>query len=769
MQYQNPVFCASAPAEINLKLRAFSEASAACVPMRAMSVGLLHDTQQMVHLSFDMLKGDKEQAERGDEGQAALGQTERMDFVTGASPVDKLASSWDFSSQRRQEFQHKFEVLTRGARRWKLRKSHHAFTPWDFSQIANAAVTLAGGPASAERPGREGVSGSYFIRSTHDILGVFKPIDEESGKRVEHSNSISEVASNVETESYFSPGGGAHREVAAYLLDHDHFAGVPQTALACLDIALPKSDRPALKLASSDADAKNGAFQMYVSNLGDADDFGPAVFLSESVHRLAILDIRIINCDRHGGNALVVRSEQAGISNAYELVPIDHGFVLPEFVPTCRWPVWMDWKQTKEPLGIQTRRYVEMLDAEMDARILKDELDGAIAASSLAWLRVSTFLLKRGIALGLSLHDIGLFMFSRDPGRETSALAKCTAEAFDAGVAREQRLLSMHADLCSLSAMSSPSRPSKVASCIMSTTSKISSGATSSGASSVYAGSEGICLNRSDSNEPIFELDDCGSDASVYDAGERFLVDEMTLQTATRHQPHVQSEVVVHELSEAAWDYVVKYACRLLEQQLQDHADAAAQKCASASQTGARNVCESIARQQSLGRVRSIPDIASVPGARSAASPAMTCSYSTSPLAHMFSPSRMAIQRQNVQAAQRNQQSHPQSRRSDRSDRSESAASRPLRLDDAGRPPYASRHNEKGCLAAQQLDVQALQRSKVEHELRTRYNLPRLDNTLAALFESQPRHADENFTCFDGVSKNAESKMSVSPVSPLEK
>eukprot|EP00183_Erythrolobus_madagascarensis_P000068 CAMPEP_0185848632 /NCGR_PEP_ID=MMETSP1354-20130828/3433_1 /TAXON_ID=708628 /ORGANISM="Erythrolobus madagascarensis, Strain CCMP3276" /LENGTH=720 /DNA_ID=CAMNT_0028549047 /DNA_START=559 /DNA_END=2722 /DNA_ORIENTATION=- len=559
-----------------------AELSPECQPVPpgySPSFGMFQETERMVQLSLNMLSFDKEDASLGETSKA------RASHETQIGALDKLASSWDFSSQRRQDFQHKFELLSRGAKRWKQKNNHRFFTPWDFSQIANAAVALSAGPASAERPGREGVSGSYFIRSRHDILGVFKPIDEESG-RAETALACSPsercLGTASGTENYFRSGGGAYREVAAYLLDHDHFARVPQTALARLDIALPASngtENAGFQHEMIAAGAKNGAFQVYISNLGDADDFGPGVFLTESVHRIATLDIRVINCDRHGGNALVVRSERAGVSNAYELVPIDHGFVLPEFVPTCRWPVWMDWKQVKEPISARTKRYIETLDAEMDARILKDELEGCVSASSLAWLRVSTFLLKRGISLGLSLYEIGLFMFSRDPSRETSHLAKCAMEAYDAGVARERRLLSMQYDVSSTNSLtSSPSLKPKPAASLSSTVTSSRNAATSASGSS--GGSQPAThFERSFSNDPIFAFDDYDIDAPVSA--------QHTAASAPSDGDDKQCAVGVNapdtalnedaelveggELSDAAWEYVVKYACRLLEQQLQDH------------------------------------------------------------------------------------------------------------------------------------------------------------------------------------------------------
>ncbi len=52
-----------------------------------------------------------------------------------------------------------------------------------------------------------------------------------------------------------APGEGAAREVAAFLLDHGHFAGVPPTALvSCQE--LPKTS------SSTSSEAKVGSLQV---------------------------------------------------------------------------------------------------------------------------------------------------------------------------------------------------------------------------------------------------------------------------------------------------------------------------------------------------------------------------------------------------------------------------------------------------------------------------------------------------------------------------
>ena len=50
---------------------------------------------------------------------------------------------------------------------------------------------------------------------------------------------------------------------------------------------------------------------------------GPSSFSVADVHRIGILDIRLMNMDRHGGNILVRRSSAAGLVPSSLNVQVD--------------------------------------------------------------------------------------------------------------------------------------------------------------------------------------------------------------------------------------------------------------------------------------------------------------------------------------------------------------------------------------------------------------------------------------------------------------
>lgn len=74
-------------------------------------------------------------------------------------------------------------------------------------------------------------------------------------------------------------------------------------------------------------------------------------FSAEDVHRIGILDLRLFNTDRHSGNLLVNQTEDKNESHPWlarrvDLIPIDHGFCLPEALEPPYFE-WMHWPQVK--------------------------------------------------------------------------------------------------------------------------------------------------------------------------------------------------------------------------------------------------------------------------------------------------------------------------------------------------------------------------------------------------------------------------------------
>ena len=99
-------------------------------------------------------------------------------------------------------------------------------------------------------------------------------------------------------------------QVAAFLLDHGGFAGVPPTALVRCEAssvdsagAVAPGGAPA-RLAA----AKVGSLQAFVPADGDAEEHGVSRLPVHQVHKIAQLDLRLANTDRNGAPLLCVRA-----------------------------------------------------------------------------------------------------------------------------------------------------------------------------------------------------------------------------------------------------------------------------------------------------------------------------------------------------------------------------------------------------------------------------------------------------------------------------
>lgn len=209
------------------------------------------------------------------------------------------------------------------------------------SLILDMIKSTLDGLESGKQPIRssEGTGGTYFMQDKlgNKYLSVFKPIDEEP-MAVNNPQGLPLSTNGEGLKRGTRVGEGAFREVAAYILDHPKsgprsslsgdvgFAGVPPTVLVqCLDRGFNHPDG----YVSEQKNVKIGSLQMFVKNYGCCEDMGPRDFPVEEVHKISVFDIRMANADRHAGNILVSKEGEEG---RIVLVPIDHGYCLPENV-----------------------------------------------------------------------------------------------------------------------------------------------------------------------------------------------------------------------------------------------------------------------------------------------------------------------------------------------------------------------------------------------------------------------------------------------------
>jgi len=280
------------------------------------------------------------------------------------------------------------------------------------------------------------ITGAYVMKNRlKEPWGIFKPQRQELGG---DKNPNWGVWYHHNAEEFGVPSKtGFLRECAAYLLDKNHFADVPLTVTthyshSLLDTSLLKFGSPPDLIGSFQLYVRNcysggqavHKYEYYSSNLSWPSWLArilPQIKLMtwhylgyphlapNEIHKMAILDIRLLNCDRHHDNYL--------IDQDYKIHPIDHGLILPCNAGSIRF----DWRyliQSHVAFSDEELRYIAKLDPEEDAKTLKA---AGITIPSIERMKLSTLLLKECTSRGMTLFQIAdLMIGQRGTSKRTS-------------------------------------------------------------------------------------------------------------------------------------------------------------------------------------------------------------------------------------------------------------------------------------------------------------------------------------------------------------
>ena len=296
-----------------------------------------------------------------------------------------------------------------------------------------------------------GSGGSYFLRDAQGfITAVFKPADEEpdsacnpralvGGRAGSGGASSGASSSSASRGRGVLPGEGAAREVATYVVDAG-FAGVPPTALVdCDQIVAQEGGSVDARPHRSIVARRRGALQKFVVSTSDAEEMGPAAFALRDVHRIAALDIRMLNTDRNGGNILVAERERdggdaaavthTGARSPFRLVPIDHAFTLPSSLAFAGDATleWRYWPQAKQPVDAATAALIASFDPVADTAACAAASVPLTKGASLS-LALGTALLQAAVAAGAPPADWADAVVRPDDG-ERSPLERLAAAA----------------------------------------------------------------------------------------------------------------------------------------------------------------------------------------------------------------------------------------------------------------------------------------------------------------------------------------------------
>ncbi|XP_020102853.1 phosphatidylinositol 4-kinase gamma 5-like [Ananas comosus] len=266
-------------------------------------------------------------------------------------------------------------------------------------------------------PVHSGLGGAYYFRNSKgDNVAIVKPTDEEPFAPNNPKGFVGKALGQPGLKRSVRVGETGFREVAAYLLDYDHFANVPPTALVKITHSVfhvndgVNSNNPRGCDRKHEVTSKIASFQQFIPHDFDASDHGTSSFPVAAVHRIGILDVRIFNTDRHAGNLLVRKFDGAAgrFGGQTELIPIDHGLCLPESLEDPYFE-WIHWPQSSIPFSDDELDYIDRLDPTSDCEMLRRELP-MIREACLKVLVLCTIFLKEAAAFGLCLAEIGEMM-----------------------------------------------------------------------------------------------------------------------------------------------------------------------------------------------------------------------------------------------------------------------------------------------------------------------------------------------------------------------
>lgn len=320
----------------------------------------------------------------------------------------------------------------------------------------------------------DGSGGSYFLRSQKGYYAaVFKPHDEEQG--MPNNPKGYHGVGNTGLRDYFRPGQGCLREVAAYILDYGNFCGVPPTALV-------HCQHPSFCYPSTTGKRKLfpklGSLQRFIRSSECFDDIGPSMFSDFEIQKIALLDLRLLNCDRNAANMLVrykrhestssdgtasnddyaatttsstdkecvdwlhSTSPMTDAQDLYEILPIDHGYCMPSKLRINEYDLaWMSLPQVKREVHPAIKEYVATLDFES---MLYDVLEQiSLPGNSIFLLALAHLLIVQGIVSGLTLYEIATLVARLDDEQASKleqAIEEAEENAFRAIEMKSQRI-----------------------------------------------------------------------------------------------------------------------------------------------------------------------------------------------------------------------------------------------------------------------------------------------------------------------------------------
>ena len=128
---------------------------------------------------------------------------------------------------------------------------------------------------------KEGLGGTYFFKSEHGAnIAIMKPCDEEPLAPSNPKGFVGRELGEPGLKPTVRVGEAASREVAAYLLDHDRYAGVPHTVMVRMSHPIFHYNDISNVEDTDDGELplKLGSLQSFVRHECDTTEMGTSLF-----------------------------------------------------------------------------------------------------------------------------------------------------------------------------------------------------------------------------------------------------------------------------------------------------------------------------------------------------------------------------------------------------------------------------------------------------------------------------------------------------------
>ena len=321
----------------------------------------------------------------------------------------------------------------------------------------------------------DGTSGTYLMRNVNkETIAIFKPFDEEPFAPNNQKGYVNKFGSETFRKGILS-GEGSIREFAAYFLDNKKKFDVPITTF--VEVSHPSFNKFNMNLIemennnfdkikgsmvynflkenivssyynfSNNDDIDNfdftsskkynfipkkfGSLQKFIKSTDVAANFSFSLYSVEQVHKIAVLDLRICNCDRNEENILVIKKKnKKDGKNYYKLIPIDHSLSFPDCLKIIDYELcWTGWDQVNIPFSKEMKDYIKSIDIISDM----EKLSKLIKLREDCWkmFRVTNTVLKICADYNLTLSEISNILYQTDYKHETPSHIEKIIEKVD--------------------------------------------------------------------------------------------------------------------------------------------------------------------------------------------------------------------------------------------------------------------------------------------------------------------------------------------------